>query len=56
MIKKDYKMQIRYDGHTEAQLDYLVKSLKLSKSEIIRLAIEQLHSKEVYKYICSNFD
>lgn len=42
---KDYMLRVRMDKNTSEKLEYLSKKMKLSKSEVVRIGIEEQYKK-----------
>ena len=50
-MKKDKNMIFRYDDVTGYELDYLCKSLSLTRSEVVRYCIDEVyHTMYLYDY------
>lgn len=47
-MKKDKNMIFRYDSVTGEELDYLCKVLSMTRSEVVRTAINELYQ---YEYV-----
>lgn len=44
--KKDYMLRVRLDNEQVEKLNFLESKLKMSKSEIVRMGIEDIYEKE----------
>ena len=42
---KEYMLRVRMDNVTSEKLEYLAEKLKLSKSEVVRIGIEEQYQK-----------
>ena len=51
-MKKDKTMIFRYDNSTGEELDYLCKSLSLTRSEVVRYCIDKVYNTT---YLCDHF-
>ena len=51
-MKKDKNMIFRYDNSTGYELDYLCKSLSLTRSEVVRHCIDKVYNTT---YLCDHF-
>lgn len=51
-MRKDKTMIFRYDNFTGYELDYLCKTLGLTRSEVVRHCIHKVY---MSAYLCDNF-
>ena len=50
-MRKDKTMIFRYDNYVDEELDYLCKSLSLTRSEVVRYCIDKVYiSNYLYNY------
>ena len=52
-MRKDKTMIFRYDNYIDDELDYLCKSLSLTRSEVVRYCIDKVY---VSNYLYDYFD